>query len=243
MKTAVIYSGQARTFARTYPNQKWFLLRRLANPVFYVSVEDNADAKSMEALKKDYPEVHIELVKPPQMEEPPFALTDFAPYAITPTKTPGVGPLQGLMRQFWHNSRAWKFAVEQGLKDDGDTMVVRMRPDLHIQHFRHPGTPGLNEAISPQWGTYGGANDRCAFMGFKAAEAWMTAYDVLPALLEAGCPFHPETIIAAAVERAGCYITPHANAWFAFRRGNGGLGDPGTLEHPIVLPQDFANIL
>ena len=236
MKTVVIYSGQARTFARTYPNQKWFLLRRLVNPVFFVSVADDADAKSMEVLRKDWPEVHIEYVNPPKLEEPPFALTDAAPYSITPTRTPDIGPLQGIMRQLWHNSRAWKFFTENA-KMDEFTSIVRCRPDLHFQHYREAlWTPAPREAITPRWGTYGGVNDRFAIMGREAAQAWLTAYDVLPALLEKGCPFHPETLIAAALENAGCFSTPGLDAWFAFRRTD------GSFEHPIVLPQDFANI-
>lgn len=253
MKTACIIDGQARSFARTYPNLKWHVFRKLENPVFFVSVEDDENAPAMELLRKDYPEVHIERVKPPVLSEPDASFADYAPYAITPTKTPGVGPFQGILRQLWHHSRAWKFVLEHKpdfTKEYG--MVVRCRPDLHFHQFEEPDLTyealvphgyGATKkeryyppcaAYIPWWGNYGGINDRFAYMGPTAAMVYFETYDNLPALLEAGCPFHPESLVSSALERMRIVVHRTLNAEFAMRRMD------GTFEHMVVLPGEIA---
>ena len=234
MKTAIVISGQMRTFARTYATLKWHVFRKLENPVFYVSCADDANAASAELLRKDYPEVHIEKVIPPALAEPPLSLADAAPYAITPTRTPGIGPLQGILRQHWHMSRAWKFVTETGLSDEVQT-VVRCRADLHFHKFEMIHPLLKTDCHAPWWGTFGsGLNDRFAVLGVKAAKAYHETYDVLPQLLEAGCPFHPETLVGAALEFANCHIERDLCAEFAFRREN------GDFEHMVVLPSEMA---
>jgi len=233
MKTAIVISGQMRTFARTIATLKWHVFRKLENPVFYVSCADDANAASAELLRKDYPEVHIEKVTPPALEEPPLSLADSAPYAITPTRTPGIGPLQGILRQHWHMSRAWKFVMETGLSDEVQT-VVRCRADLHFHKFEMIHPVMSTDAHTPWWGNYGGVNDRFAVLGVKAAKAYHETFDVLPQLLELGCPFHPESLVAAALEHANCNIERDLCSEFAFRREN------GEFEHMVILPSEMA---
>lgn len=225
MKTAVIISGQMRTFAQCYPNQKYTVFRKLEDPHFFVSCEDNEQADSAELLKKDYKHVHIERVKPPELQCPDMAYTLHAPYAITPTKIPGVPPLLGIMRQLWHLSRAWKFAAEvtDGWKefDQSDDAIMRLRPDLHFHRFDTVMLDSVYQALTPWWGTYGGVNDRCALLGFKAAAAYFETYDKLPTLLEQGCSFHPESLVAAALDHGGCDVSQTLDAEFGFKRMNG----------------------
>jgi len=223
MKTAVIISGQMRTFAQCYPNQKYTVFRKLENPHFFVSCEDNEQAKSAELLKADFEHVHIEYVKPPELECPPMGYTFHAPYAITPTKTPGVSPLLGIMRQLWHLSRAWKFVNETlnttTLADEW--IFMRMRPDLHFHRFGLPDVVFPRRAFTPWWGTYGGVNDRCAMLGAEAAKAYFETYDNLPTLLEKGCSFHPESLVAASLEHYAMDVFPELDAEFGFKRMNG----------------------
>lgn len=241
MKTAVIISGQARTFGRCFANLKWQVFDKLENPHFFVSVADDSDADSVEILRKVYPagRVFIERVAQPVLSEPPFASCLHAPYAITPTRTPGVGPLQGILRQLWHNSRAWKFAMENGAAECD--MVVRCRPDLHFGRFHKPGILRSNEVRACYWGSFGeGINDRFAVMAPRAAKAFLETYDSLPDMLAIGVPFHPETLVGAAIERAGCTISRTLLAEFAFCRKPDAEHRDYWFEHMQVLPGELA---
>lgn len=235
MKTAVILSGQCRTFARCLPNLAWAVFSKLENPHFFASVAKDEDAPAIELLRQRYANapIYIEVVEQPTLEEPPMRHTQHAPYAITPTRTPGVGPLQGIMRQLWHNSRAYKFAMEHGA-DECD-VFVRCRPDLHFARFSAPGLLRANEARACYWGSYGeGMNDRFSFLSPRAAKAYFETYDKLPAMLADGIPFHPETLVGAALERAGCTISRTLLAEFAMIRKN------GEWSHMQVLPGELA---
>jgi hypothetical protein len=253
VKTAVLLSGQARTFGRCFPNLKWQVFDKLESPHFFVSVARDADAPSVEILRTAYPNapVHIDVVEQPLLPEPAFASCLHAPYAITPTRTPGVGPLQGILRALWHYSRAWKFAQEHGAKECD--VFVRCRPDLHFHRVdfspyvynsgyeRAVMHMGPTDAYTPYWGHYGpGTNDRFAIMGKTAAKAYLETYDVLPQLLAAGIPFHPETLVGAALERAGCTISRTLLAEFAFCRKPDREHADYWFEHMQVLPGELA---
>lgn len=251
MTTAVLISGECRTLSRVLPSLHWQVFSRLENPHFFCSIAKDEDAGAIELLRSKYANVHIEVVEQPTLPEPPMSHTIHAPYAITPTRTPGVGPLQGIMRALWHYSRAWKFAQEHGAGDCD--VFVRCRPDLHFHRFEMPrpgaskisnamlnvqtsGRPiAANEAFACAWGSFGpGMNDRFAVMGKDAAKAFFETYDVLPELLASGSPFHPETLVGAAIERAGCVISRTLLAEFAFLRKS------GELVHMQFLPQELA---
>lgn len=249
MKTAVIISGQTRTFARCLPSLYFHVFRKLENPHFYASVANDSDASAIDLLRTQYPDapVFIEKVDQPTLAEPPLALADFAPYAITPTRTPGIGPLQGILRQQWHMSRAYKFAMANGAGDAD--MFIRCRPDLHFHNLQLEVTknvqweetryvigllPTTHSAYTPYWGNYGGVNDRFALLGKDAAKAYFETYDNLAAMLSEGCPFHPETLVAYAMTRAGITIHRTLTAEFAFRRPD------GSFDHMVVLPQELA---
>lgn len=237
MKTAVILSGQTRTFARCLPSIHWAVFSKLENPHFFASVANDEDAGAIELLRQQYPDapIFIEKVDQPTLAEPPVQTSWHAPYAITPTKTPGVGPLQGILRALWHYSRAWKFACEHGAQDC--EMVMRCRPDLHFHRFEYPEhAEGWERfAFTPYWGNYGpGVNDRFAVMGPTAAKAYFETYDVLPDLINAGEPFHPETLVGAALRRANIRISRTLCAEFGFLRKN------GEFVHMQVLPGELA---
>lgn len=235
MKTAVILSGQTRTFARCLPSLHWAVFSKLENPHFFASVANDEDAGAIELLRQQYPDapVFIEKVDQPTLPEPPVQTSWHAPYAITPTKTPGVGPLQGILRALWHYSRAWKFACEHGAQECD--VVVRCRPDLHFHGFAwNFGAPEAHVAVTPWWGRYGGCNDRFGVMGHTAAKAYFETYDVLPEMINDGIPFHPETLVHTALCRAGCSVRHTLAAEFAMLRKN------GELVHMQVLPGELA---
>ena len=238
-KTAVILTGQARSFAQCLPSLHWHVFRHLINPHFYVSVAKDEDADSVDALVKKYPDapVFIEKVEQPTLPEPPAHLAAFAPYAITPTKTPGVGPYQGIMRQLWHLSRGYKFAIANGAGDAD--LFIRCRPDLHFARLVWPkadeGLPWSGSAMTPYWGNYGpGVNDRFAVLGSGAAISYFHTYDVMTELLNDGVAFHPESLVGAALERCAIDIRRTLTAEFSILRKD------GTHDHMVVFPGEVA---
>ncbi len=192
MSTAVLISGQMRTFAKCYPTQRWQIFRHYEPDIhFFVSCVNNEQALSATKLQSDYKNVHIEFYEDPiGLPDVPIEKGSSAPYknAITHDK---------LMLQHWGVKKVWDF-YQSKTKVQHD-IVIRIRPDLWIHRFQKPPDPYCNEAMLPWWGKFGGVNDRLAIMGQDAAESYFTVHDQIPALLEKGCPFHPETLTAAAL--------------------------------------------
>lgn len=251
MKTAVLLSGNARTFARCLASQHWHVYRKLENPHFYVSAANDADAKSMELLREKYPNapVFIECVDQPALSEPPAILAAHAPYAIS-------SPIQAILRQLWHLSKVWGFAMDNGAGDAD--VFIRARPDLHFHAFEMPERSTLlydgrddfkgsgatmmiyHGAHVPYWGGYGGVNDRFAVLGKDAANAYFKAWDTLPGMLNDGCPLHPESLISYALERGQITIRRTLRAEFSARRHPSAKYPDGELVHMVVLPQELA---
>ena len=225
MKTSVLISGQTRTFARCLASLHWNVFRQLDNPEFYVSVARDADCLDMELLRQKCPDskVCIEYVDQPTLPEPDARYTLHAPYGITPTKTPGVGPFQGILRQYWSKSRAYKFALDNGAPGaKSDSVFVHCRTDLHFHRFIAPVSVRRDTVYSPWWGNYGpGINDRFGIMGAAVARSYFEAYDSLKDMLDEGCPFHPETFAGYSIQRAGGHISRSLAAEFVFVRPNG----------------------
>ncbi len=201
-KTAVLISGQQRSFAQVYLNLRWYVLRKLKNPVFFVSCAKDEYSITADRLKNDFTDVSIEVIEQPTLPEPDFKLCAHAGYTPTPNSQAVV---QSILRQIWHYNRVWDFMRETRDPDEFQGFV-RLRPDLHFHRFDYPGHPFPNQFFGCPWGTYSGVNDRFSIMGRWAAQAYFQAHNQLPALLEAGCPLHPETIQGAVLEAAGCDI-------------------------------------
>jgi hypothetical protein len=196
MKTAIFYSGQARTFNSCWPNHFWYVLRHFPNPHIFASVCDDSEAKSMERLRERFKSVSIEHVKQPDFQD-----ADAVAKKATHSGYIIVVKPQNVFRAFWHLKKAWGMLPE-GQEFD---IYVRIRPDIWFQEFERPQLEFLNrwECWTPPWGSYGGINDRFAVMGHDAAVRYFNAFDHIGELLDAGCPFHPETLSRAALEQDG----------------------------------------
>lgn len=201
-KTAVLISGQMRSFAQVYPNIRWYVLRKLKNPVFFVSCAKDEQSKTADLLRKDFKDVSIEIIEQPTLPEPDFKLCAHAGYTPTPNNQTVV---QSILRQIWHYNRVWEFMRETRDPDEFSTFV-RLRPDLHFHKFDYPGDPLPNQFHGPCWGTYSGVNDRFSIMGRWAAQAYFQAHITLSKLFDLGCPLHPETIQGAILELHDCDI-------------------------------------
>jgi len=213
MKTAVIYLGQARTFALCWRTHYWAVLRKLPNPTFYCAVEDDEDAESLELLKERFPVVHLRKVKTPDdLPQPSPIFEQHVPYGNS-------SPTSRLVRVLWNYREAWKLFEEKEPKQDPASLIVRMRPDTYYHDFSLPSRfPYPREAYFVWWGRYGGVNDRMAMMGREAAEVFFTAYDRLGATLDAGCSLHGESIMGGNLDLAQVVVKHNLDAWLSFCR-------------------------
>jgi len=83
----------------------------------------------------------------------------------------------------------------------------------------------------PWWGRFGGCNDRMAILGKKAAPIYFNLYNHIESLLKDGCPFHPETLLLAHLERNHVRVKHTLNAMF------------GTLRLPRPHPENPKQII
>ena len=99
--------------------------------------------------------------------------------------------------------------------------VIRIRPDLWIHRFQKPVDPDTDEAVLPWWGKFGGMNDRLAIISRRAAPTYFGLYDMIPTLLEHGCPFHPETLLAETLRLSGMVVSNTLLTEFSTERMDG----------------------
>jgi hypothetical protein len=241
MSTAILISGQLRTFARCWPTQRWHVLRHFADPHFFICVQAQPDwSQILQPLIDEYgaDRVHIDLKGDPDLSShltPQLsAAYHLAPYA-------NAAPAQQLLLQHWYQQECWKF-FERLTKDDqhmspslGEfASIVRLRADLWFHSFKDPKDPFLNPpprayvfgsggnvCYTPWWGRFGGINDRFAIMGPEAAVSYFTVFDQIPSLLASGCPFHPESLVKANLQRGNVHLHETLRTEFSTERLNG----------------------
>ncbi len=234
MTTAVLISGQLRTFKICYPTQKWQIFRHYEPDIhFFVSCCDDEQAQNSSLLLADYENVHVERYQDPtDLPEIPKEKGFWAPYANATTH-------DKLMLQHWGNKKVWDFFNSDDRGDEFDT-IIRMRPDLWIHRFEKPvfkwqelaNKPNSivtgdvrsldrNTVFAPWWGKFGGINDRLAIMGREAAETYFNLYGGIEGLLKDGCPFHPETLLAAWLRMCGVIVHNTLMATFSTDRMDG----------------------
>jgi hypothetical protein len=232
VKTAVLISGQLRTFKKCYPTQKWQIFRHYEpNIHFFASICNDSQTADIQTLARDYENVHWQ------------ALDD-------PTDLPNISTQQGahapyanaashykLMLQHWGNKKAWDFFASSAATESFD-VIIRIRPDLWIHRFTPPRFIGQHihpksivigdvygedkrTVFAPWWGKFGGINDRLAIMGKEVSPVYFGLYDSIPSLLEKGCPFHPETLLAETLRQSGMNVQSNLMTEFSTDRMDG----------------------
>lgn len=228
MSTAVIITGQMRTFAEVWTNQFWMVYRKLRDPYFFISIADDQDAKSADLILQRFPKekVFVEYVKQPTLEEPKEPLNHGA--------FPRSAPVQGVLRQLWALNQGWSFYEKTTAKADGVRFseFIRIRPDLHFHGFRLPWLAGPRDCFTPWWSRWGGSNDRFAYMGAEAASAYFTTFQRMDEMLKAGAPLHPESLIEESLLGSGCVNQQLLRAVFTTLRKDGTkiAPDPNILD-------------
>lgn len=256
MSTAILISGQMRTFAKCYPSIRWQVLGHFPDPHFFITVQDTPDCQSIADLVRDYgaDRVHADVRQDPDLaalDPLRFGLAtgpayDQAPYA-------NAAPAAQLLMQHWYQNEVWKFFQsfecgnqETNPKGSGSgslsfastfETIIRLRTDLFFQSFHAEDCESVfsTDCFTPWWGEFGGINDRFAIMGPAAAAAYFTVYEQLPELIHSGCPFHPESLVAAALERANIRIHRTLRTEFTTLRVN------GQHRPPEIAPWDIAH--
>lgn len=285
MSTAVLISGQLRTFAKCWPTQRWHVLRHFADPHFFITVQGDGVYVPQEIidLKEEYgaDRVHIDWRTDPDLSEhltPALAAAyHLAPYA-------NAAPAHQLLLQHWYQNEVWKFfqtvlTADYADEADKDTSsreayprhprnprskrlaqfdtIIRLRADLwfhsfDLPHFKgpefrhdetleeafrrvnHPDkTPCAGECFTPPWGEFGGINDRFAVMGPAAARYYFTVFDRIPELLASGCPFHPESLVAASLGLGNVSLHRTLKTFFSTERLD------GNRRWPEITPMDM----
>ena len=230
MTTAVLISGQMRSFARCYPTQRWQIFRHYESDIhFFVSCSDDSNAKSAELLREHYENVAIAPYNDPILPEIPIEYGQSAPYA-------NAAPHPNLLLQHWGNLEVWKL-----FKSNWGTIafdiVIRIRPDLFIHKFEKPKDVFPMDARCPWWGKFGGVNDRLAVLGIDASESYFTTYNRILGLLKNGCPFHPETLVKASMELDKVNISNTLMTEFSTMRMD------GQQRFPEYIPPDYADLI
>ena len=225
MNTHIIITGHARSFARCWPNLLWDVVRQVQSPVIHASVDPDTDAVEMERILKasGLPFTFRTVSQPPQEAFPDYGdAHKHAPYAIS------VSPY-AVMAQLWRMADGYEAA--KGAINPGDC-VIRMRPDLWFHELvAWDHVEWRNCAIlHPWWGNFGGMNDRFAIMPAKHAPAYFNAWHSVKGAIEAGCPLHPESLLAYA-----CREIPSMRANFLFST----IRATGQQRWPEVLPGEI----
>lgn len=195
---AILVSGQVRTLAQVFPTIRWHLLRRfLRVHVFASLVDEPGAAEALELFRPHVERLEFELVK--EQNEPLPAVLEkwarnesFASFRNTVT-------VASFARWFWHVARAWEFY--ESFKDESHRVFFKLRTDCFFHRFQLPPHLDGPAVLVPWWGGYGGINDRLALItGRETARTYFTAYDRIDAAIEAGCPCHPESLLAGTLE-------------------------------------------
>ncbi len=216
MKTAVLISGQLRTFKKCYATQKWQIFRHYEPDIhFFASICNDSQTADIQTLSRDYEHVHWQaLDDPTDLPNIPTEKGAHAPYANAASH-------YKLMLQHWGNKKVWDFFASSEATESFD-VIIRVRPDLWIHRFQPPRRPEANEAFCPWWGKFGGVNDRLAVLGCKQA-AWdyFNAYSYIESFLDKGCPFHPETLVMEAMLRGSSIVHDTLMTEFSTERMDG----------------------
>lgn len=239
MKTAIVIVGQVRTLDRCLANQHWYAYRHFPDADFFVSTVHDSDAGKLAALTERYGEKRVKI---DAVLEQPDCVAELRKLGVKlPDEwhrgTPythesfaiSVHP-QAVLRQLWQLNQAWTAFPELA----GYDCIVRTRPDLWFQSQVQLQPATCITARVPNWGGFGGVNDRFAIMSSEAARTYLTTYSRIKEITNAGCPLHPESLVAASLELGGI-IVKQMPVYFGALRAN------GELRHPEITGIDLLN--
>lgn len=228
--TAVVITGQMRTFNVCVHTLRWQVLRHFPNPAFYVSTVRDAQAPLVDIIGQLWPEapLHVDIVDAQPTLPEPSEPVRFEPYERSV-------PVQAVLRQLWQLERGLTLWREKGRDEP---VVIRVRPDLFFHSFQMPTRADWIapfDAFTPWWGRFGGVNDRFAVLGRHAAEDYLGTFGKIGRLMAAGCPLHPESLVLASLQDGNASHRDTLRAEFSTWRLD------GCHRGPEISPIDFAH--
>ena len=251
MSTAILISGQLRTFAKCWPTQRWHVLRHFADPHFFITVQDGPEIQLTDDLRREYgaDRVHVDARQDPDISE---HLTPELAAAYHQAPYTNAAPAHQLLLQHWYQQEVWNHFERRALykRERGDPLppegsprlkdfdtIIRLRGDLWFHSLEWPmaTAPHVRVCFTPAWGEFGGINDRFAVMGPEAARYYFTVFERIHELLAAGCPFHPESLVAASLEVGNVHLHRTLKTFFSTERLD------GTRRWPEITPMDMLN--
>lgn len=256
--TAVIITGQLRTFAHCWKTQREAVFRKLENPYFFVSVDREEDA--IEAMAILQPKYGVDRVFVEFVEQPPMPEENRERYEAESWHAPWYRsvPVDGIWKQLWHLARGWEFFNECDANPKCPPLpdfdrFVRIRPDLHVHNWTPPQIvepfgpdyhPYPATVFVPWWCSWGGCPDRFAYIvGADAAAQYFNVFHRINELLAEGCAYHPETMLARALERAGVRVHHTMDAEFTTIRTKEDLAKGKQHDKPSYSNRDVFNYI
>lgn len=221
LKSAIIITGHMRSFDRCLPNLWWFVFRHFPDAQVFISTVKDEDSPKAELIRRHFNNVTIEEVETqPEFPElkpwTPGQIYTHEPYAISVSPT-------AVLRQLWQLERGYELYLASNVKAD---VIIRCRPDLWFHDYDFsPEGMFQAEAFVPNWGGFGGVNDRFAILGGDAAAGYFCAFRNYKNLTANGCPLHPESLVKASLDSEFAIIHQR-NFLFSTLRTNGQMRPP-----------------
>ncbi|MDD2763130.1 MAG: hypothetical protein PHE83_04030 [Opitutaceae bacterium] len=191
MKTAVLISGQMRSLDVCITSIQKHVLDRIGDYDVLAHVADDEDAWK------------VELLEPKQclvVAQPTF---DEKNYIHRSGR--GVIGIQPVLRMFWsmEESNKLRRAAEAGRGAPYD-WVIRLRPDTQFfSDIEDLAACDPSAVYLPTFCNYWGYQDRFAFGGVRAMDAYHDKCALVDTCMAAGGVFHPESILKWAIDHAG----------------------------------------
>src|SRR4051812_43331641 len=96
-KTAVLISGQLRTWEKCLPSIHWYVLRKLPNPVIFISCAEDKESPLASLVGELGYSTFIESVEQPHIPVPKIKCL-YPPMELSV-------PIDSVLKQFWHLRR------------------------------------------------------------------------------------------------------------------------------------------
>jgi hypothetical protein len=191
MKTAVLVSGQMRTLEACLPSIQNHVLSRIGSFDVIAHVAEDEDAWKVALLEPR----RCLVVRQPTFDEKNYVHRSGR----------GVSGIQQVLRMLWSleesNRLRREAEAEAGVAYD---WILRLRPDTEFSSdLEDLAACDPSAVYIPTFCNYWGLNDRFAFGGAAAMDAYHDKVGLLDGYIEQGGIYHPETFLKWAIERAG----------------------------------------
>jgi len=208
LKVTALYTGQTRAFRKVWANQIYHILGKFPGLRIVCSMADDDDAEDMRILQREMPDVPFFMEKVVQPDMPKGALPKLCDFhcGYPPSSEP-----EAIWKQLWALNRGWEFFKSIPEVQDTD-LFIRIRPDLSFLRAEWDDLYLLDctgdglarrTCLTPWWSRWGGINDRFAFLGRQAADAYFTTLTRLPEITKTFCPPHPESLMMHSLRSRG----------------------------------------